>query len=153
MFKNGVRDVGWSVGLGAEYGALAGLAYAASFGFVAALLALGDGLGGALALAGYVTLWAGLVALVVGAALGTVCGLLVGLAAPAVPVGLGGRAATVLLVVLALAVAAVAATSGTDPWVVVLGAMVVVAWPALFAVPALLLHARAVTRRVHPRSS
>lgn len=153
MFKNVVRDVGWSVGLGAEYGALAGLAYAGSFGFVAALLALGDGLGDALAFAGYVTLWAGLVALVVGAALGIVCGLLVGLAAPAVPVGLGGRAATALLVVLALAVAVVAATSGTDPWVVVLGALVVVAWPALFAVPALLLHARAVTRRVHRRSS
>ena len=151
MFK--MRDVGWSAGLGAEYGALAGLAYAGSFGLVVALLALGDGLWGALAFAGYVTLWAALVALVVGAALGTVCGLLGGLVAPAVPGGLGGRAATVLLVGRALAGAVVAATSGTDPWVVVLGAMVVVAWPALFAVPALLLHVRAVTRRVHGRSS
>lgn len=152
MFKNAL-SVGWSVGLGAEYGALAGVAYAGSLGFVTALLALGDGLGDALALAGIVTLYAVVVAAVVGAVLGTVCGLLVGLAAPAVPVGLGGRAAAVLLVVLALAVAAVATLSGTDPWVVVLGAMVVVVWPALFAVPALRLHARAVTRRVHQHSS
>jgi hypothetical protein len=154
MFKNATRGAGpwlYGAGLGAEHGALAGLGYAVSFGLVALLLALRDGVGEALALAGLVTLYAAVVATVVGAALGTVCGALVALAAPSTPVGLGGRAASVLLGVLAVAVVLVGTLSGTDPWAVVLGAMLVVVWPSLFAVPALLLHARTITRRVHGR--
>lgn len=156
MFKNKARRAGpWlrGAGLGAGYGALAGLGYALSFGLVALLLALRDGVGEALSLAGVVTLYAGVVATVVGAVLGTVCGALVALAAPSTPVGLGGRAASALLGVLVVAVVLVATLSDADPWVVVLGAMLVVVWPSLFAVPALLLHARTITRRVHGRAT